>query len=105
MNTAKTNDATGRRTTNMLLAAIAVLLGVQAVDRAFDPAVPLTSVANAASEPETTGLISAGEQRKRMLVELKSMRTQIQQLEQRLAKGLTVKVSEMPPIRVEAPKD
>lgn len=56
----------------------------------------------ASSEPNTGGLISAAEQRKQLLMEMKQVGQRMQRIETLLQAGLRVEVTEMPPIRLPA---
>lgn len=55
-----------------------------------------------ADEPSTGGLISAAQQRKQMLMELRTLGQRMQRIEVLLQSGLRVEVTEMPPIRLPA---
>lgn len=94
--------------------AFALGMGVMAV---FAGVLPPASQANAqagkvqggvaamhveADEPSTGGLISAAQQRKQMLVELRTLGQRMQRIEALLQSGLRVEVTEMPPIRLPA---
>lgn len=46
------------------------------------------------------GLISAAEQRNRILAELKNLSSRVERVETRLSRTLEVKVTEMPPIEI-----
>lgn len=48
------------------------------------------------SAPEPQGLLSAADQRKTIIDELRSLNSRMERVESLLSKGLTVKVSEMP---------
>lgn len=48
---------------------------------------------------ETGGRVSAAEQRKDMIAQLRAMNSRLERMEALMAKGLTVRVSEMPQIR------
>lgn len=53
-------------------------------------------VGNTPAAGENQGLVSAADQRKTMIDELRAMSSRMERLEALLSKGLTVKVSEMP---------
>lgn len=92
-------DRSQRRTTNILLAAIAGLLGFNALHQAgVSP--ESTAFAQAGGDE---GLVSAAEQRKVMISELRNLSSRVERMESTLAKGLTVKVSDMPPVRLADP--
>jgi len=94
------------RYTDALLTVIAVLLGVLALGRMGE----VTEPAHAASTPpgvgqpgkagEGGGLVSAAQQRKVMIAQLKELSKRMEKIEGALNKGITVKVSEMPEIRI-----
>ncbi|MEM1329385.1 MAG: hypothetical protein AAGG07_02365 [Planctomycetota bacterium] len=93
--------ATGPAST-ALLAVIAGLLAVDVLSprtgEGTSPLVAFESVAHAEQPSGSNGgaLISAGEQRKMMIAELRQMRGKVDALEKRLASGLQVKVTDMP---------
>lgn len=86
----------GHRYTNVLLTLIALSLGVIA----FDSISANPSVAGAAwaqpGDDDEGGRISAAEQRKQIIAELKSMGARLERLDTQLQKGINVKVTEMP---------
>jgi hypothetical protein len=53
----------------------------------------------AAGQPETT-MWSAAEQRKEMIAQLRAMNARLERVESMMSKGLSVKVTEMPAIRI-----
>lgn len=95
---------TVRRTyTNGVLTAIAALLGVIVLQQANTPGVQGTALAQVgvvgektSSEETATGLISAAEQRKAIIAELKNVNDRLSAIEGALAKGISVKVTSMP---------
>ncbi len=92
-----------RSYTNVMLTVIAGLLGVIAFDRA---SVDLTSRANAQPvedvQPEDpTGRVSAAEQRKVMITELRNISVRLDRVEAALSRGISVKVVDMPPVRMQ----
>lgn len=85
--------------TKVLLTAIALMLGVLVMDRIDGRGVEGRGTPAMASseQPESTGtLISAGEQRKQMIAELRVISQRMDALDRRLSKPLPVKVLEMP---------
>jgi len=101
----QSNARPNRSYTNVILTVIAGLLGVIAFERGADPVTPvaLAQVAgdDEPSREDPTGRISAAEQRKIMISELKNLGARIERLESMIAKGLTVKVTEMPVVRMQ----
>ncbi|TVQ61785.1 MAG: hypothetical protein EA378_08570 [Phycisphaerales bacterium] len=93
------NGTTGRRTTNLLLAAIAGLLLFQVADRmsVFEPA------AAHAAQDRPGGLISAAAQRQDIIKELKGLSTRMVAIEKQLQGELRVRVTDMPEIKI--PRD
>lgn len=57
----------------------------------------------AADGEETSGRISAAEQRKEIIAQLRSLNARMEHVESMLTRGLNVKVTEMPALRI--PKD
>lgn len=91
---------------NGVLTVIALLLGVMALGQGAGPSPAGAQVSHAGADPtrpEGGGLISAAEQRKMILSEMRAMRKQMDSIQSALGKGLSVKVTEMPEIRL--PKD
>ncbi|MCA9288394.1 MAG: hypothetical protein KDA05_07410, partial [Phycisphaerales bacterium] len=111
-----------QRYTNGVLTAIAALLGLnlagQALDRGHSLA-PEAGIAQAqpeqyrrdgsanprptgvSTDPTQGGLISAAEQRKLMLAELRNVVTRLSSIEQQLASGISVTVTDMPPVEMQ----
>lgn len=83
---------------NGLLLVVAAMLGVLILDRIDERALRgHGSVAMASSQPEATGsLISAADQRKQIIAEVRAISQRLASMEQRLAKPIQVKVIEMP---------
>lgn len=93
-------DKPRRTYTNIVLTAIACLL-VALVIGSRGPLLTRDAVAQVGGSLEPVrmddqGLISAAEQRKMMIAELKTIASRMERIESHMAKGLTVKVSEMP---------
>lgn len=89
-----------RAATNLSLAAVAGVLGLLVVSGGHhDAPVQFEPIANAQQPADDgeQGRISAAEQRKQIIAELKSIQTRIEKLEGVLAKGISVRVTEMPP--------
>ena len=99
MNSDKLNRSQ-RRTTNILLAAIACILGYNALGQAG-----LSEAQTAMAQPGSgeEGLVSAAEQRKVIIAELRSMGSRIERVEGILAKGISVKVTDMPAVKLADP--
>lgn len=91
--------------TNALTAVVAIMLGVLVLDRVEQRGVQGSGqAAHASDQPEAGGsLISAAEQRKQMIVELRNISQRLAAVEQRLAKPIQVKVIEMPVQKEKAP--
>lgn len=83
----------------VLMAVIAVMLGYLVLDRVDARGVSgrgAAAVASGSQPDGQSGLISAADQRKQMIAELKLISQRIDAVERRLAKPLQVKVLEMP---------
>ncbi|MFZ4574890.1 MAG: hypothetical protein ACOYN0_10870 [Phycisphaerales bacterium] len=86
----------GRASTNVILAAIAVSLGVIALDAVTsNPFFSRTALAQPAGDEEN-GRISAAEQRKQIIAELKTLQSKVERLDATIGKGISVKVTELP---------
>jgi len=84
---------------NACLTAIAVLLGLHLLQRDSTPV--LESPASAqAYPPEAGGLANALEQRKVMITELRNISMRLDRIEATLAKGMDVRVKDMPPMKL-----
>jgi len=53
---------------------------------------------------DPTGRISAAEQRKQMIAELKAASARLERIESALARGISVKVTDMPAVKVQEAK-
>lgn len=100
MDNARTIGAPSKRGMylNMALTANALLLGLLVVGgpRAGESS-PLESAANAAQPAdERSGLVSAAEQRKEMISELKNLSARVASMEKAIKGPIAVKVVEMP---------
>lgn len=97
-----------RTYTNVVLTVIAGLLALMVLARPDAPAVSTASAQNAA-QPEmadppgedAAGRISAAEQRKVMIAELRNIGARLERLESSLSRVVNVKVVDMPPIRMQ----
>jgi hypothetical protein len=98
-NTQTASDRNQRRTTNILLGAVLCLMGYNALSQT---GVGTASTAFAQPSGEE-GLVSAAEQRKVMIAELRSLSSRIERVESVLAKGISVKVTDMPPVKLADP--
>lgn len=99
-------NADRRSYSNAALTVIALFLGVIAVDRVTAGAPTANAqqrMSQPAGEPSEGGMISAQEQRKQMIAELRSVSQRLDRIEGALHKGISVKVTEMPELRL--PKD
>lgn len=94
-------NAGGRTYTNSVLTVVAVLLGFNLLARSGDrPAFVGVSEAQVSTLDDTGGRISAAEQRKQIIAELQNVGRRVEHLESMLSKGLSVKVTEMPAVRM-----
>lgn len=89
------SDRGQRRYTNAALTAIAVLLGVNALNQSG-----LSPVSSAYAQQGEDGLVSAAEQRKVMISEIRQLSGRIERLESVISRGVNVKVLEMPAVRI-----
>ena len=91
--------------TNLMLTVVAAMLALNLADRATSPGGSIASVATTAQAgppgggPET--LVSAAQQRKMMISEIKSLSERVDRLDKALRAGISVKVTEMPKVRIE----
>lgn len=94
-----TTTTTGRRYLNGILTANALLLGLLALN---GMGLSFTSVSHAegeqprANDADEGGRISAAEQRKTMIAQLATLTQKMERLESMIAKGIPVRVLEMP---------
>lgn len=85
------------------LTVVAVLLGLGLMERlANGPSVALAAPQRSAGPDEGGGLLSAAEQRKTIIAELKRISAQLEALDARLKNGISVKVTDMPEIKLPA---
>lgn len=87
--------------TNGVLTVIAVVLGLNVAVNLGDSRSILPAAAAQPTGPEgpDTGLISAAEQRKVMIAELRRLSVRMERIEAKLNSGLSVKVTEMPAMK------
>ena len=91
--------------TNTILTAIALLLGGVILGQFAQTGSPALSSAGASGPPQLVGgFISPADQRITMIKELRNLGSKIESLEARLDKGLNVRVTDMPPVRMVNPK-
>lgn len=104
MQNAAPNGPASNRTNaylNAILTANVVILGVVALNSVSGTGdrTANAQVAHAAPESEdAAGRTSAAEQRKAMISELRTISQRLERVEGQMAKGLSVKVTSMPPI-------
>lgn len=93
-----TNDHRRVGYTNVVLSVIAVCLGLLVIDRYSDG--PAAAIAQTRSDQpgRGTGLVSAADQRKLMIAEIKKLSAKLDAIDKTMKSGLTVKVTEMPEI-------
>lgn len=93
---------------NSVLTAIAVMLGLLVLAQYGTPSAAqsgVTTLTAAGGEPGdddgpgSDGRVSAAEQRKTMIAELRTMSRKLDQVGEMLNKGLSVKVTQMPDIK------
>ena len=92
---------------NGVLTVIAGLLALQVLDGATSPgrlagAVEAEARAQGGDQPSEGGLVSAADQRKIMIAELKRLGAKLDAIDARLKAGLAVKVTDMPEIKMPA---
>ncbi len=92
-----------RSYSNLMLTVIAGLLALNLVDRATTPGSGLGSVGAEAQAQSGPGenMVSAAQQRKLMISELKSLSERVDRLDKTVRAGINVKVTEMPRVRLE----
>jgi hypothetical protein len=112
MNTTKTCEvascvfSSSRVYTNVALTAIALLLGMMVLNTGFRTTTADAQVGVVGEKPmgeDSSGLISAGEQRKAIIAELRSVSERLDRIEGVLNKGINVKVTSMPAMSAPAP--
>lgn len=90
---------------NAVLSVIAVCLVLLTIDRMNERDITPAAVAQpvVTSQPEGGGLVAAADQRKAMIAELRGLSVRMERIEGLLARGISVKVSEMPELKL--PRD
>jgi hypothetical protein len=84
---------------NAVLTAIAVILALGLIER--HSGTVITEPAAASAQPESEGgMTNKLEQNKQMIAELRLLNQKLDRMDSRLAAGLNVKVTSMPPIQV-----
>ena len=94
---AATRTISSSRYTNAALTVIAVMLTLLVGERFASKSVVGGTAEAAPADEATAGLVSAGEQRKQMIAELRSMNARIDKLTSSIKNPMPVKVTEMPP--------
>jgi len=88
--------------TNALLTLIALLLGVALMQRAgpeeagAGPGAAMAALEPPAGPGRGTGLISAADQRKIMISEIRRIGSRLERIESALSRGISVRVTELP---------
>lgn len=99
---------------NSVLTAIAVLLGLLVLGQYGTPTSAQSGIVTLSGsgpdpsdddQPGSDGRVSAAEQRKTMIAELKAMSRRLDQMNEMMSKGLSVKVTQMPEIKWPQAKD
>jgi len=91
--------------TNTILTAIALLLGGVVLGHFAQSGSPALSSAGASGPPaKGGGFVSPADQRITMINELRNLGRKVESLEASLSKGINVRVTDMPPVRVIEPK-
>ncbi len=86
---------------NGALTVIALSLGILALGQGPNRAdAQISHAGQQVARPEGGGLISAAEQRKQIMHEMRLLRRQVEQMNAMLRGGLSVRVTEMPEIRL-----
>jgi hypothetical protein len=83
---------------NAVLTLIAAFLGIGLVERGVLPE-PAPASAQP-SDPDQGGLANALEQRKQIITELRLMNSRLDRIEAKLTSGLSVKVTDMPVLKL-----
>ena len=95
--------ASARRTgyQNAVLTLIAAFLGLGLLERAGSPALPESvAAAQPGTDPDQGGLSNKLEQGKQIINELHAIGVRMDRLEAQISRGLSVKVTEMPALKL-----
>jgi len=93
-----TSFLASRTFTSVAITATACVLALTMVSEGDENAnVEAVAAAQQPSDDGEQGRISAAEQRKQIIAELKAVQTRMERLESLIAKGISVRVTEMPP--------
>lgn len=84
---------------NGVLTVIAVCLALLVIDR-LDLGTPSAEAGPTAQPDRGAGLISAADQRKIMIAEIKRLTTKVEGVDKALKEGISVKVTDMPEIKL-----
>lgn len=99
---------TDRTYTNVALTLIAGILAVQVLNQpGLGGLLPQASAQPSETEfspDDPSGRISAAEQRKQMIAELRGMSARLDRVEAALTRGVSVKVTDMPAVRINDPR-
>lgn len=85
---------------NAVLTGIAIMMAMLVADRAGVAPGPAAAHASGEQQPERGTLMNAADQRKQMIAELARLNQAVSRLEAKIAKGLEVRVTDMPEVRV-----
>lgn len=84
---------------NGVLTVIAVVMGLMLLNQAGLGLSASRAEASQAQPERGTGLVSAADQRKQMIEELKKVSARIEKLERAIEKGVSVKVTSLPEVK------
>lgn len=86
---------------NAVLTAIAVLLALGLIEQRSGARLTEPAAAHAQQpDPDQGGMTNKLEQNKQMIAELRLLNGKLERLEAKIAAGLSVKVTSMPPVQV-----
>lgn len=91
-------NGTPRTYQNIALTVIAGLLALNTFGSGRNALLGSAHAQQGGPEPVESGMVSAAEQRKQMIAELKAQSVRLERIESALARGVNVKVTDMPPI-------
>jgi hypothetical protein len=88
--------------TNVILTVIAGLLAVVAFDPGRGAPVAISEAQAQPAQPDSdeNARVSAAEQRKVIIAELRALSSRVERVESTLNRGLSVRVTEMPPLQL-----